>query len=101
MAHKAPGKSSCEGITLVQLADMFPDEDSARQWFESRIWPDGRYCPQCGSTRTHEARHNDMPYRCSDCGAYFSVKTGTVMRKSQLPLRKWVFTIYLHLTCSS
>ena len=42
MAHKAPGKSSREGITLVQLADMFPDEDSARQWFESRIWPDGR-----------------------------------------------------------
>ena len=39
-----------------------------------------------------------MPYRCSDCGAYFSVKTGTVMRKSQLPLRKWVFAIYLHLT---
>ena len=31
-------------------------------------------------------------------GAYFSVKTGTVMRKSQLPLRKWVFAIYLHLT---
>ena len=27
MAHKAPGKSSREGITLVQLADMFPDED--------------------------------------------------------------------------
>ena len=98
MAHKAPGKSDREGITLVQLADMFPNEDSARHWFESRIWPDGRYCPQCGSTRTHEASHNDMPYRCSDCGAYFSVKTGTVMRKSQLPLRKWVFAIYLHLT---
>ena len=98
MAHKAPGKAHRDGITLVQLADMFPDENSARQWFESRIWPDGRYCPQCGSTRTHEASHKDMPYRCSDCGAYFSVKTGTVMRKSHLSLRKWVFAIYLHLT---
>ena len=98
MAHKAPGKAHRDGITLVQLADMFPDENSARQWFESRIWPDGRYCPQCGSTHTHEASHKDMPYRCTDCGAYFSVKTGTVMRKSHLPLRKWVFAIYLHLT---
>ena len=98
MAHKAPGKSDREGISLMALGDMFPTEESARQWFETRIWPDGRYCPQCGSTRTHEASHNDMPYRCSDCGAYFSVKTGTVMRKSQLPLRKWVFAIYLHLT---
>ena len=98
MAHKAPGKSDREGLTMVQLCDMFPDEKSARQWFESRVWPAGRYCPACGSTRTHEAGHNHMPYRCSDCRGYFSVKTGTVMGNSHLPLRKWVFAIYLHLT---
>ena len=98
MAHPAPGKSDREGITLVQLCDMFPTEDSAREWFESRIWADGRYCPVCGSTRTHEAGHNHMPYRCSDCRSYFSVKTGTVMHKSHIPFRKWVFAIYLHLT---
>ena len=98
MAHPAPGKSDREGITLVQLCDMFPTEKSAREWFESRIWADGRYCPVCGSTRTHEAGHNHMPYRCSDCRSYFSVKTGTVMHKSHIPFRKWVFAIYLHLT---
>ena len=98
MAHKAPGKSDREGLTMVQLCDMFPDENSARQWFESRVWQDGRYCPVCGSTRTHNAGHNHMPYRCSDCRSYFSVKTGTVMGNSHLPLRKWVFAIYLHLT---
>ena len=98
MAHPAPGKSDREGITLVQLCDMFPTEESAREWFESRIWADGRYCPVCGSTRTHEAGHNHMPYRCSDCRSYFSVKTGTVMHKSHIPFRKWVFAIYLHLT---
>ena len=98
MAHKAPGKSDREGISLMALADMFPTEKSARDWFEARVWPDGRYCPKCGSVRTHDAGHNDMPYRCSDCRAYFSVKTGTVMGGSHLPLRKWVFAIYLHLT---
>ena len=98
MAHKAPGKSDREGISLMALADMFPTEESAREWFEARVWPDGRYCPKCGSVRTHDAGHNDMPYRCSDCRAYFSVKTGTVMGGSHLPLRKWVFAIYLHLT---
>ena len=98
MAHPAPGKSDREGVTLVQLCDMFPTEESAREWFEARIWPNGRHCPHCGSTRTHEASHNNMPYRCSDCRGYFSVKTGTVMHKSHIPLRKWVFAIYLHLT---
>ena len=82
----------------MALADMFPTEESAREWFEACVWPDGQYCPQCGSTRTHEAGHNHMPYRCSDCRSYFSVKTATVMRKSHIPLRKWAFAIYLHLT---
>ena len=98
MAHPAPGKSDREGITLVHLCDMFPTEESARGWFEARIWPNGRHCPHCGSTRTHDAGHNNMPYRCSDCRGYFSVKTGTAMHKSHVPLRKWVFAIYLHLT---
>ena len=98
MAHPAPGKSDREGITMVQLCDMFPTEESAREWFEMRVWPDGRYCPKCGSVRTHEASHAKMPYRCSDCRGYFSVKTGTVLENSKIPLRKWVFAIYLHLT---
>ena len=99
MAHKAPGKSDREGITLVQLADMFPTEEAAREWFESRIWPDGRHCAHCGSVRTHEGDGgNGMPYRCSDCREYFSVKTGSLMHNSRLPLRKWAFAIYLHLT---
>ena len=39
-----------------------------------------------------------MPYWCSDCRSYFSVKTGSVMEGSPLPLRKWVYAIYMHLT---
>ena len=98
MAHKAPGKAHREGITVVQLADMFPDNAAATAWFESQVWPDGRHCPRCGSTNTSEASHKRMPYWCTDCRSYFSVKTGTVMEGSLLPLRKWAFAIYLHLT---
>ena len=98
MAHAAPGKSDREGVTMMQLCDMFPTEESAREWFESRVWPTGRHCPRCGSTRTREASHAYMPYWCSDCRSYFSVKIGTVLESSKIPLRKWVFAIYLHLT---
>ena len=98
MTHSAPGKSDREGITMVQLCDMFPTEDSAREWFESRVWPNGRHCPRCGSTKTSEASHAYMPYWCSDCRSYFSVKVSTVLESSKISLRKWVFAIYLHLT---
>ena len=77
---------------------MFPDEESAQQWFERILWPDGeRPCPRCGSVNTHECSHAKMPYRCRDCRKYFGVKTGTVMAGSPLPLLKWVYAIYLDL----
>ena len=98
MAHSRPGKSDREGITIIELGDLFPTEGSAREWFEKQIWPDGRHCPHCGSVRTHEASHAKSPYRCTDCRGYFSVKTNTIMNKSHLPLRKWVFAIYLEMT---
>ena len=98
MAKKAPGKSHREGLTIVELMDMFPTETAATEWFESTIWPNGRHCPKCGSERTREASHKKMPYWCTDCRSYFSVKTGTVMQASKIPLRKWAIAIYLCLT---
>jgi len=35
-----------------------------------------------------------MPYWCSDCRSYFSVKVGTIMESSKIPLRKWAIAIY-------
>ena len=98
MTQKAPGKFYREGITLLQLSDMFPNEDSARKWFEARMWPDGRFCPRCGGLQTQEASHESMPYWCPDCRHHFSVKCGTVMERSHIPLQKWVYAIFLHLT---
>ena len=99
MAHPAPGKSFREGLTLVQLFDMFPDEAAATRFFEANVWPTGRCCGKCGSTRTSEVRNaKPMPYFCNDCRSYFSVRTGTALSHSKVPLRKWVIAIYLELT---
>ena len=96
--HKAPGRSDRAGITILELVEMFPDEATARAWFEAVIWPDGRVCGHCGSDDTIEAKHRTMPYRCRSCGSYFSVKTGTAIASSKIELRKWVLAIYLELT---
>ena len=98
MVTKAPGKAYRKGLSLVELMDMFPTEDAAQEWFESVFWPEGRCCGHCGSVNTKAASHKYMPYWCSDCRSYFSVKTGTVMQASKLPLRKWAIGIYICLT---
>ena len=98
MAYRAPGKRYRKGLTVIQLMDMFPTEEAATKWFEEIIWSGERCCGKCGSTRTIEAKHRYMPYWCKDCRSYFSVRTGTPMANSKVPLRKWAIAIYLCLT---
>ena len=97
MAKSGPGKAHREGISLIELGDMFPDEATATAWFESRVWPNGRHCPRCGCVETSETPGN-MPYWCSGCRRRFSVRVGTAMERSKVPLRKWAVAIYLEMT---
>ena len=79
--------------------NMFPTEEAATEWFESVLWPTGRCCGKCGSVATREVPNSKpMPYWCTDCRNYFSVRTGTPIARSNVPLRKWAIAIYLCLT---
>ena len=91
-----PGKSHRKGITLLELAEMFPDEAAATAWFERQVWGGERCCPKCGSVKTSEVPNaTPMPYWCSDCRSYFSVRTGTALERSKVPLRKWAWAVYI------
>lgn len=98
MAHKAPGKSDREGISLTKLMRMFPDDEAARRWIKARIWPDGPYCPHCGTTNVQcGIKHKTMTHRCRECPnrPQFSLKTGTVMQGTKLGYQTWAIAIYL------
>ncbi len=98
MVHKAPGKHYREGITLIQLMDKFPNEQSAQDWFVNLRWPHGPYCPHCGSFNVQEnIKHKTMTHRCRDCEGrpMFSLKTGSLLEGSGLGYRVWVLAIYL------
>ena len=98
MARKALGKSNREGISLTKLVKMFPDDEAARRWIEAQIWPDGPYCPHCGSTNVQRGiKHKTMTHRCRECPSrpQFSLKTGTVMQGTKLGYQTWAIAIYL------
>ena len=99
MARNAPGMFQREGISLIQLFRMFPDDVTAEKWFIHARWPDGMACPHCGSVNVNEkATHPTMPFRCRECVKYFSAKTGTIMARSKLGYQIWVIAIYLYAT---
>ena len=84
-------------ISTHQLFAMFPDQDTARTYLESRLWPKGVRCPICGlgdRIGVHSAGH----YRCFQCKEAFTVRTGTVMERSHVPLHKWLYAMYLLVT---
>ena len=99
MKHKGPGRADREGMTVVELMDMFPSEEAAIKWFEEAVWHGERCCSHCGSLTTSEVpNRKPMPYWCRVCRSYFSVRTGTPIASSNVPLRKWTVAIYLCLT---
>lgn len=90
-------------ISTFQLFALFPDEETARVYLEGRIWPNGPVCPICrsqervnalGACSTRKAGF----YRCGACEFDFTVRTGTVMERSKIPLHKWLYAMYLLVT---
>ncbi len=98
MAQNAPGKAYRVALSLMELAEMFPDDEAAEKWIAEVRWPDGDgpRCPGCNSQNVQEgAKHPSNPYRCRPCRKFFSVRTGTVMQYSNLGAKVWVWTTYL------
>ena len=101
MAQKAPGKAHRKGLTLLQVADMFRDEEAACAWLEKHRWPHGPHCPDCGSFNVQSGiSHKTMTHRCRDCPKkpFFSLRKGTVMEGSKLSYRAWAVALYLFTT---
>ena len=84
-------------ISTYQIFERFPDEETARIYLESRLWPNGPVCPRCGGA-TLTARTNGF-YRCNPCGKFtFNVREGTIFGRSKIALNKWVYAMYLLVT---
>lgn len=84
-------------VSTAQLFAMFPDQDTARTYLESRLWPQGVRCPICAKGDNITARREGY-YRCNPCKEDFTVRTGTIFERSHVPLHKWLYAMYLLVT---
>jgi transposase-like protein len=76
---------------------IFTDEVKAIEHMETDRWPDGVYCPHCGSFNVHKMAGKTQAgmFLCNDCRDKFTVRTGAIFERSHIPLRKWLLATYL------
>lgn len=83
-------------LSLIKFFNQYPTEEKAVQFFEKLRWGEGIICPHCGGNHISAMKgQKPMPYRCRDCRKFFSVRTGTILTESKLPLQKWLLAIYI------
>src|SRR4051812_111579 len=82
---------------------IFTDLEKAREHFEAIRWPQGCYCPFCGSfDRVAPLGGKSMGpgwYHCKDCRKKFTAAVGTIYERSHIPMTKWLLAT--HLMCAS
>ena len=88
----------------VLSALRFHNEETAFEYVEAQLWPNGPVCPHCNATGDKIGRLAGKTTRvglrkCYACRKPFTVRIGTIFEDSHLPLRLWLQAI--HLLCSS
>src|SRR5437667_83072 len=82
--------------TLIEAVQFFADEDKAVAYVAERRWPEGVTCPHCGCKEVGFVKTRRI-WQCKnkDCGEQFSVKVGSVMEDSPIPVGKWMVAFWL------
>jgi len=81
-------------VNLTNLIESYGSEDKCHAYLEALRWPEGVMCPRCASKSISRIvkRHQ---YDCDACRYQFSVRVGTILQDSKLPLWKWFLAVYM------
>ena len=84
-------------MTVTITDPIFHNEEAALAHIEASRWGGEPHCPHCGSTRVRrmEGKTQAGMFLCNDCRDKFTVRTGSVMERSHVPLHKWLLATHL------
>jgi len=75
-------------MTILEFMNEFPDEQSCRQDFKMKREKEGIYCKKCSCSKQYWLQ-NKWQWQCSSCKFRTTLRSGTIMEGSNLPVRKW------------
>lgn len=80
--------------TLRQAMVYFDCEERAEQVAAAILWPEGMGCAHCKSKDIHYMKKYRR-WRCRTCRGQFTVRKGTLMENSNLPIKTWMCAIWM------
>jgi transposase-like protein len=93
---KKPGSEIVEAMPAICA-----DEALAVEFFERQMWGGRPVCAHCGSFRVYAmmdaktgGRSKRWLWRCHECGKQFTVRVGTILEESRIPLRHWAYAFW-------
>lgn len=81
-------------MNLSEFFQKYPDEASCVEAFKSKRMELGITCKKCQHLE-HNFRKSDLKFECKNCRSRLSLRSGTVMEQSNLPIRYWMLCIEL------
>ena len=84
-------------MTVMEVFDSFPDQESCIKHLEKVRWGDTPCCPYCESEHVGPKNESNKVGRwnCYDCKSSFNVLSKTIFQKTKVELRKWFVAIVL------
>jgi transposase-like protein len=76
------------------------DEQTAVEFMERQRWGDSSACPRCGDLDVYQMRsttgerNKRFLWRCRGCKQQFTVRVGTIMEDSPIPVRHWCYAFW-------
>lgn len=93
------GQDKSQVVADIPLACA--SEPHAVEFLERQRWGDTPACPCCGDTDVYQMqdsqtgeRQKNHRWRCRGCKKQYTVRTGTVMEDSRIPLRHWMYAFW-------
>ncbi len=87
--------------SLLDFQHSFPDDAACARYLCAQRWPEGFRCPACGHDRAWALSTKPWTHECRGCRRQTSVKAGTLLHGSKLPLTVWFWAAYLMATHSN
>lgn len=75
-------------MNILKFVSIYPDEQSCRDNFKDLREKEGVICKKC-KTKTHYWLKNKEQWQCTGCGFRTTLRSGTIMQASKLPIRTW------------